>query len=113
MNSITFVGTSGGDGECFCWKEVQRGDKIAIIGQENYDTDRSLEEDFIKYSAQEYKQQYDHLQVEREMEMLYPGDVMLSLGVEKGKKYKFTISAEEITDEVFEAYRKQNDQRGS
>ena len=96
MNSISFVGSQSGDGECFCWREVQRGDKIAIIGQENYDRDRNLEEEFRKDCYSPAQTEFDVNAVERTMEMLYPGDVMQILGVERDKKYKFTVTAEEI-----------------
>ena len=96
MDSISFVGVATADGECFCWTEVQRGDKVAIIGQESYDADRRLQEDFRKSYAYAHQEEYDAAVVEHAMETLYPGDVMLALGAERGKKYKFTISAEEI-----------------
>jgi hypothetical protein len=40
--------------------------------------------------------EFDADAVERTMEMLYPNDVMQALAVERDKKYKFTITAEEI-----------------
>ena len=96
IHSLSFVGIKSGDGECFCWRGVQRGDKVVAIGQEAYDRDRAFEEDFRKEWAKDTHQKYDPAEVERAMEMLYPGELMDALGVVAGKRYRFTISAEEI-----------------
>jgi len=94
--SVSFIGIESGDCECFCWREVRQEDKIAIVGSENYETDRKLEEEFRKDQARDLGRPFDSKDVEKAMEMLYPGDVMIALGVKPDKKYRFTVTAEEV-----------------
>jgi hypothetical protein len=81
MKTVSFTGTASGDGECFCWDKVNKEDKIAILGAEIYKMDEELAQDCGTMA---------------DLERLYPGDVMIALGCQKDKKYKFIVLAEEI-----------------
>lgn len=68
VSSVSFTGTITGDGECFCWADVSAEEKGEIA-------------DLDEYSAGG---------------VLYPDEVLRRLGCTGDKKYRFTISAEEI-----------------
>ena len=94
--TVFFDAVVCGDGECFCWDQVKREDKVRIVGEDNYRTDLSLEEDFHKEIARERGVPYDETAVQRALEHLYPGDVMIALGCKPNKRYRFTVSVEEV-----------------
>jgi len=98
MKKVEFTGRIGGDGECFFWTEVSEKDKKAIIGKQNYETDRKLEEETQREIFQMQNVEFDEKLINTYMSQLYPGDVMCVLGIERDKKYKFTIIAEEINE---------------
>ena len=95
MKSVTFVGRPGGDGECFCFQDVPEEDCIQILGEERI---LEFKEDLEKYK----KQKLDSLvaNVKKMLSRIYPSEIMYALGCsepgKKSKKYKFTITAEEI-----------------
>lgn len=96
MKELSFTGKVGGDGECFCWNGVPKEDKIQIEGEPAYEADRLLEEEFRQEEAEMRGVPFDPQSVETAMQILYPGEIMIALGIDPEKRYRFTVSAEEI-----------------
>jgi hypothetical protein len=92
---VTFTGKPDGDGECFCWLGVSKQEKIKIIGKRDYESDRRLTEDFLKSQCAEKGDDFCETMVERRLEDLHPGEIFAAMGLDKSKKYKFTITVQE------------------
>ena len=98
-NKVTFIAKISGDGECFLWSGVSEEDKIGVVGAEDFETDRKLEEETCRETCQMRGVEFEPKLVQAYLEQLYPGDVMRALGVERDKKYKFTVTAEKMREE--------------
>lgn len=85
---ISFSGQLSGDGECFCWDNIPPEDVDKII---------TLVYNNIKYEDENHKQNLqEYYEEDRRKNNLCPHDIWSALGLEYGKNYKFTISAEEV-----------------
>lgn len=69
MKSISFSGVASSDCECFCWDKVTPQMVRLIAGEGAMRSDR-----------------------------LYPDDILLACGCEDGRRYRFTVSVEEVAD---------------
>lgn len=63
---VTFEAQVSGDGECFCWVDVNVVVAAKITGEPDGGS------------------------------VLYPNDVCWKLGCQKDKRYRFTVTAEEV-----------------
>ena len=90
MKSISFDGKQSGDGECFRW-EVHPEVRSAIIGKEAYD------EELVE--NKEMAEELGHPNPDPPG-YIYPGDVLRAVGCQNDKKYRFTITAEEIHEKA-------------
>jgi len=72
---ILFTGCLSGDMECFCWDSVPESERKSIVGNRSH----SIDEEFGD-----------------RLDRLYPEDVFRKLGLDKNKKYRFTISVEPV-----------------
>jgi hypothetical protein len=88
MNSISFVGKESGDGECFCW-EVDTDTRCLIIGKEAFEEELGFSLEMAKDGLREIHPAHNYL---------YPNEVLRSIGCTYDKKYRFTITAEEIDE---------------
>lgn len=86
---VSFIGTIGGDGECFRWEGLSQTDKMEVIGKANYLQDRQLEAECLE--------DHDEKHIDYIMSNLYPGELVSALGCEPGKRYKFTLVVEELS----------------
>jgi hypothetical protein len=93
---VSFSGKLSGDGECFQWSDISKEDKIKIVGEKQYEEDRELEEETLREYCQDTGSDFCPAIIERRLQTLSPDEVCNCLGLESGKKYKFTISAEEV-----------------
>ena len=96
MRIVAFIAETGGDGECFVWRGATEADRAAVVGVEQQAKDRLEEIEFQKEHAQDFNQKYDPGVVDTVMRVITPGDVCHALGVKRGKRYRFTISVEEV-----------------
>jgi len=96
MKEVTFTAEAGGDGECFRWQGLSKKDKIGIVGEPYYDEDRLLTEEWVQDEAEMRDVAFDPEKVEQVLGNCYPFEIMEALGVNREKRYRFTISAEEI-----------------
>jgi len=88
MSSISFIGTSGGDCECFCWF-VSKEEYIKIKGQEDYDNEIRFTREFAKDLGKEY--------IEADIcWSIYPSDLLTEEVKESQKKFKYTLVVEEV-----------------
>ena len=74
--SVTFDGKISGDMECFCWDDVPTELAEKIVADPEW-----VDEDSRQRPGR-----------------VYPNNVLSYLGVEPGKRYKFTVTAEPIED---------------
>ena len=87
MRSITFVGKESGDGESFRW-EVTPHCRRLIIGENDYKAEMELLAEIAQESGTEVVQS-GHL---------YPEEILRAVGCRDDRKYRFTITAEEVND---------------
>lgn len=81
---VTFEGIPSGDYECFCW-DVDRETFIRLTGREPLEPEEGCVLDGSYFDDGLYK--------------VYPSEVMdLPLNDERGKKYKFTLKVENVTE---------------
>lgn len=90
MKQISFVAETGGDGECFCWDNLSKQDKVGVVGESEYENTVT----FYR-SDDEFDEEYEQM-LQVELKRLYPDTVMNALEVKEGRKYRFTISVEEM-----------------
>ena len=103
IGKVEFTGEIGGDMECFLWRGVSEEEKKNIIGEQNFATDKRLEEEIQRDTCQDRGVEFDPKLVQAYLEQLYPNDVMCALGIKGSKKYKFTITAEEeVGNQLFD-----------
>ena len=93
---VCFEGEIAGDCECFVWLGTSEADRVAVVGSERQEQDRRDEIQFHKEFAEEMGQPYDPAAVDNALRVIYPDTVCDALGVERGKKYRFVVTAEEI-----------------
>ena len=91
MSTITFRAALGGDGESFQFVDVPEEDMRAILGNEQYEANLKVEQD-IAAACQEDDPDF----VPTETNDLYPDELLAALGCEDGKRYRFTVTAEEL-----------------
>ena len=96
MKIISFVAQTGGDEECFHWTDLSQEDKIKVIGEANYLHDREMETQYLKAKDKQLSDLDREQSIDRAMTNLYPDELVNALGCQDGKKYRFTVSIEEI-----------------
>lgn len=101
MKSISFEGVLGG-GDLGDWTNVRKEDIIALIGQEEYDRQMAMEIDVQKDMANFHESMGREHNIKESAEFCMHQLAMCvvadALGIQKGKRYKFTIAVEEIPD---------------
>ena len=99
MKSVTFTTRSGGDGECFCWKDISKEDMIAVLGEEEYKEELKYKIDTQKEINKDIRTLAQRPPPEA-ISILYPNDVLRACGVdsieEPDQKYKITVSVEKV-----------------
>ena len=98
MKSVTFTTRSGGDGECFCWKDISKEDMIGVLGKAEY-------EEELKHKIGIQKDMNEIITTPEPLpeaiSILYPNDVLKACGVDRledppDQKYKITVSVEKV-----------------
>ncbi len=80
MSTVTFEGQSSGDYECFCW-DVTPEEFVRITGRQPDKYEKAFAKDHFR---------------------LYPNDLLDATGVKSDRKYRITVSVEEIGPAVQE-----------
>lgn len=100
MKSVSFIARPDGDCECFCWRDVSEEDMIKVRGEEKYKKDLKWEIEYVKEGNKDFGRNDP---IPTSLNILYPNDVLTACGILgyvcEDKKYKFTISVEEIGKE--------------
>lgn len=92
MKEVSFIAQVGGDGECFRWEGISKKDKIQIVGEPSYEQDRQLEEEWMREDAEIRGLEFDPKKVEQSLQVCYPDQIMGALGVNREKRYRFTVN---------------------
>lgn len=95
MKSVTFVARSGGDGDCFIWKDISKEDMIAVLGVKGYEEELKHKIDMQKEINKDIRTPEP---LPEAVSILYPGDVLSACGVDylAGEKYGITVSVKKL-----------------
>jgi len=97
MKSITFIGRSSGDMECFCWDDVPEEDMIVVLGKEGYKRDLKMEREWRQDLNDSMGKEVE--EVPEKLSRLYPGDILHAIGaMGEGRRYRITVTAEEVEE---------------
>lgn len=100
MKTLTFTGMLTGDGDAAFLTGMTKEEAIRIFGEEAYNYSYKLERNY----AVEQNEEHPNHQVDPDSfahfnsSQMYLNTICDLLECEKGKKYKFTITREEVHD---------------